>query len=506
MRLLIKYCFFFLLAITSFGTAFSQKIIFAQDYHFKNNAFSKKLMGSYIFEDSVSKERLVLLSGSKTINFYVVNDAWKLQKSFEVEMNKKSAFWNDNFVINGFGHSGSKWVVIAGDNGDYTAEVIDTKAGTLTIAGKVFQDKDPKYFGEAFSDGDKNYNMYPTRSGGLAISRIDESAGVQAMNIDVATQMPLNKSKKYTPKEIFLSYKTIDTLTSQQIYYTRSKVQFYKTASAFVFAIVADEPVVELNFFDKTTGSKIKSELFSVESLLPAGVKDTKLNTAMLLYDNKLWIYSGNKNAGVLAAFDVNTKKAVYSKTFDDKMDVSAFNYGPVEYKATPSTGKIFSGESYIKDKVEDVTANYYVSELWKGDLGIYVHPLSDNEYVITVASYNMTSFMSSSAGIRDVPQMTNPRIYESSAAGLIFQKSNLAVSAKKTTYNEVNIGTIVNSMGAIKMEKDAGTDPEYNERRAYIIRQQPVKNSMYTMYYYDDQFKITQKVFPMNIEAMGVK
>jgi hypothetical protein len=86
----IHFAIIVLLLCTTNG--FAQKIVFAQDYHYKNNAFSKKLMSSYIFEDSVSKEKLILLSGSKTINFYVVNDNFKLQKAFEVDMNKKSAF------------------------------------------------------------------------------------------------------------------------------------------------------------------------------------------------------------------------------------------------------------------------------------------------------------------------------------------------------------------------------------------------------------------------------
>jgi len=507
MNILKKSCLAFIIVIIYSKTAVAQKIIFAQDYHYKNNAFSKKLMGSFIFEDSITKERLVLLSGSKTMNFYLVNDTWKLQKGFEVDMNKKSAFWNDNFNVNGFSHAGSKWIIIVGDYGDYTAEVVDTKAGTHVIAGKVFQDKDPKYFGEDFSDGDKNYNIYPTRSGGIAISRIDENAVIQTMSIDLATQLPLKKSKKFSPKELFESLKQIDTLANQQIYYTRSKVQFYKTPAAFVFAIAnAEDPAVELNFYDKISGKKIKTDLFSVEELLPAPAKDAKLNTAMLIYDNKVWVYSGSKNAAVLAAFDIDTKKVVYSKQFDEKMDISMFNYGPVEYKAAPSTGKIFSGESYIKEKVEDIGANKYLSELWKGDLGLYVHALNENEYVISVGSYNMVSFMSSSAGNRDVPQMTDPRIYESSVAGLVFEKNNFKASAKKTTYNEVNFSKASSRYGAVKMEKDAGTDPEYNEKRAYIIRQQPIKNSMYTMYYYEEQFKITEKIFPFNIQAMGIK
>lgn len=506
MKIISKYLVAISTLLIISNSSFSQKIIFAQDYHYKNNAFSKKLMGSYIFEDSVTKERLVLLSGSKTINFYLVNEAWKLQKGFEVEMNKKSAFWNDYFKVNGFSHAGDKWIIIVGDNGDYTAEVVDTKAGTHSIAGKVFEDKDPKYFGHDFSDAGKNYNMYPNRSGGITISRIDGDAGVQTMNIDLSTQLPLNKSKKFSSKELFESLKEIDTLSSQLAYFTRSKVQFYKTPEAFVFAIASYDPVVEILFFDKSNGKRIRSELYSVEDLLPASAKNSKLNTAVLLYDNKVWVYSGDKNASVLAAFDVNTKKVLFSKQFDEKMDAGSFSYGPVQYKASPSAGKIFSGESYIKEKVEDISANMYLSELWKGDLAVYAHALNENEYVITVGSYYMVGYMASNAANRDnVPLLYDPRIYESCAAGLAFNKTNFSASAKKTTYNEINFSKATSNYSLVKVEKDV-ENPEYNEKKAYIIKQQPIKNCMYTMYYYEDQFKITQKIFPFDIQAMGVK
>lgn len=502
-----SFSFIFLIAVLITSNSFSQKIIFAQDYHYKNNAFSKKLMSSYIFEDSLTKERLVLLSGSKTINFYLVNESWKLQKGFEVDMNKKSAFWNDNFKINGFSHSGDKWIIIVGDYGEYTAEVVDTKAGTHAIAGKVFEDKDPKYFGEYFSDDNKNYNIYPTRSGGIAISHIDGNAGIKTMNIDLSTQLPLKRSKKYTPKEIFDNFEEIDTLRCQMIYSTRSKVHFYKLPAAFVFGIVSEDPVAELIFFDKVSGKKIKNELFSVESLLPESVKNDKLNTAMLVYNNMVWVYSGNKNTAVLAAFDINTKKQVYSKLFDEKMDISAFGYGPVEYKSSPSTGKIFSGESYIKEKVENTSANKYLSELWKGDLGIYSHALNENEFIISVGSYNMISYMSSNAANRSeyVPQLYDPRIYESSVAGLVFKKNDFTVSDKKTTYNEVNFSKADKNYSIVKVEKDV-SDPEYNEKRSYVIKQQPIKNRMYTIYYYENQFKIAEKIFPMDINALGIK
>ena len=503
---MLKRYFFLVIISLVTSNCFSQKIVFAQDYHYKNNAFSKKLMSSYIFEDSVTKERLVLLSGSKTINFYTVNDDWKLQKAFEVEMNKKSAFWNDNFKINGFAHAGDKWIIIVGDYGDYTAEVVDTKAGTHSIAGKVYEDKDPKYYGYDFSDAEKNYNMYPNRSGGITISRIDGNAGIQTMNIDLSTQMPLTKSKKFSSKELFESMKEIDTLGSQLAYFTRSKVQFYKTPAAFVFAITSYDPAAELIYFDKSTGKKIRSELYSVEDLLPAAAKNSKLNTAVLLYDNKVWVYSGDKNASVLAAFDVNTKKVLFSKQFEEKMDLSSFSYGPVEYKASPSTGKIFSGESYIKEKVEDISVNRYLSELWKGDLAVYAHALNENEYVISVGSYYMVGFMASNAANRDnVPLLYDPRIYQSCVAGLAFNKADFSASAKKTTYNDINFSKATSHYSLVKDEKTV-EDPEYNEKKAYIIKQQPIKNTVYTMYYYEDQFKITQKVYSVDIQAMGVK
>ena len=504
--MLTKFRVMLIIMLMTGTHVFAQKIIFAQDYHYKNNAMSKKLMSSYIFEDSLSKERLVLLSGSKTINFYLANEAWKLQKGFEVEMNKKSAFWNDNFKVNGFAHAGDKWIIIVGDNGDYTAEVVDTKAGTHTIAGKVFEDKDPKYFGHDFSDGDKNYNMYPNRSGAITISHIDGNAGIQTMNIDLSTQLPLNKSKKFSAKELFESMKEMDTASTQLAYFTRSKVQFYKTPAAFVFAITSYDPAAELIYFDKSTGKRIRSDLYSVEDLLPASAKNSKLNTAVLLFDNKVWVYSGDKNASVLAAFDVNTKKVLFSKQFDEKMDVSGFSYGPVEYKTSLSTGKIFSGESYIKEKVEDISANRYLSELWKGDLAVYAHPLNENEYVISVGSYNMVGYMAANAANRDnVPLIYDPRIYESCVAGLAFSKTNFALAAKKTTYNEINFSKATSNYSLMKVEKDV-EDPEYKEKRAYIIKQQPIKNTMYTMYYYEDQFKITQKVFPFDIPTMGIK
>lgn len=220
-----------------------------------------------------------------------------------------------------------------------------------------------------------------------------------------------------------------------------------------------------------------------------------------------VWVYSGNKNTAVLAAFDINTKKQVYSKLFDEKMDISTFGYGPVEYKSSPSTGKIFSGESYIKEKVENTSANKYLSELWKGDLGIYAHALNENEFVISVGSYNMISYMSSNAANRNeyVPQLYDPRIYESSVAGLVFQKNDFTIINKKTTYNEVNFSKASSSYSIVKTEK-AISDPEYNEKRSYIIKQQPIKNRMYTMYYYENQFKIAEKIFPMDITALGVK
>ena len=91
----------FIMTLMINSHSFSQKLLFAQDYHFQNKITSSKLMGSEIVEDSITHERLVVLSGGKSITFYLINESWKLVKTFDAPLDKKSAFSNDMFTVNG---------------------------------------------------------------------------------------------------------------------------------------------------------------------------------------------------------------------------------------------------------------------------------------------------------------------------------------------------------------------------------------------------------------------
>ena len=55
--------------------------------------------------------------------------------------------------------------------------------------------------------------------------------------------------------------------------------------------------------------------------------------------------------------------------------------------------------------------------------------------------------------------------------AGLMFRKNDFTVSDKKTNYNEVNFSKEDKNYSIVKVEKDV-SDPEYNEKRSYVIKQ----------------------------------
>ena len=259
----------------------------------------------------------------------------------------------------------------------------------------MFEDKDTDYRGTEFTDENKNYSLYFTKNKNITISYIDENASIHTSNLELASQMPLKKSKKYNTKELYENMEYIKPGLDQVLYFTSKKVHFYTRPDAFVIAVKASDPAVELNFYDKSTFKKTSTELFSVEDLLPASAKNDDLNTGMLMNEDKVWVYSGNKNAGVLAAFDIKTKKVLFSKQFDEKMDVTGFNYGPVMYRSTPGASQgVFSGRLGIKETVEDITADIFLKELFKRETGIVVQKLNGQEYIISVGTYNVPRFL----------------------------------------------------------------------------------------------------------------
>ena len=124
-----------IIAVTAISNLQAQKIVFQQDYVYKNKMSSSKLMGSHFIEDSITHERLLIFSGGKNITFYQISADWKMQKTFDVGLDKKSTFSNDAFRIRNFSHDGGTWNIIASYGGDFTAETVDMNAGTHTVLG-----------------------------------------------------------------------------------------------------------------------------------------------------------------------------------------------------------------------------------------------------------------------------------------------------------------------------------------------------------------------------------
>lgn len=487
----------------------SQKILFQQPYRFKNNAFSKKLMSGHIFEDSTTNERLVLLSGNKVLNFYLVNNDWKMLKAFDVATPKNSAFNNDNFEVGSFSHKDDRWTLITGSNTDFNAEVVDTKDQTIVVAGAVFQDKDKKYFSKTLYDGKRFFSVYPNKSGSITVGGIDETGAVKNYPLDLSTQLPLKKSKKYTPKDVWEMFEHIDTITSQIIYLTRKKVHFYKNTSAYIFTVSDTEPVTEVSYFDKNTWKKIRSDIFSVEELIPAQERNNTLNTSSLIFDKKVWVFTAYKDGAVLGAFDMESKKLVYSLKLDGNTSESAFAYGPILYKSVPAAGKIFSGTYEVKEKVEPISVKEYIKELGKRDIALYLHHFNDNEYALSLGSYSMMSFQTPGAPNRDMQSsMSDPSVYESAVAGLAFKKNEANPILQKTSFNEVNFSNATTKYTVQKSEKKGPMQqPEFSDnRRAYVMKEQVIKNRVYTLYYLDEMFKIFEKVTSFDLSAFGLK
>ncbi len=487
----------------------SQKIVFQQPYTFKNNVFSKKLMSGHIFEDSATNERLIALSGNKVLNFYLVNNDWKLLKTFEAATPKNSTFNNDNFEVGSFTHKGDRWTLITGSNTEFNAEVVDTKDQTFVVAGAIFQDKDKKYFSKTLYDGKRFFSVYPNRSGSITVGGIDETGAVKNFPLDLSTQLPLKKSKKFTPKDIWEMFEDIDTISSQMIYLTRKKVHFYKNTDSYIFTVSDTEPVTEVNYFDRNSWKKIRSEVFSVEELVPAAEKNSTLNTSSLIFDKKLWMFTAYKDGAVLGVFDIENKKLVYSLKLDGSTPETVFAYGPVMYKSAPAAGKIFSGTYEVKEKVEPISVKDYIRELGKRDIALYLHHFNENEYAVSLGSYSMMSFQTPGAPIRDIPSsMSNPSVYESAVAGLVFKKNDVNPVARKTSFNEVNFSNATTKYTVQKIEKKGPMQqPEFSgNRKAYVMKEQVIKNRVYTLYYLDEMFKIFEKVTAFDLSAFGLK
>ncbi len=488
------YSMISLLFLLVTAKSYSQKIVFAQDCPYKNNMFSQKKMGAYIVEDTILNEKLIIFSGAKTVNFYHTDGKWKVIKMIEVPFHKKSAFSEDEFKVVSFSHKKDVWnLIVKNRNDSYTAERVDMAAGTYSVAGNVFEDKKPNWYSQAYTDGNSSYNLYVNRSGGLTLSTIDANLAIRSFPVNFQTQLPVNRTTKLDPvKEVYAALEEINEISCHTVFFTRRKNQFYIQPKTFSLVISGEEPYTELIVFDKYTGKRIKTELFSTGSLLPADSKNEKVNTNALLYDNKLWMITAYRNGGVLAVFDIETKQLLRSITYDETNPPANAAYGPVLYKMRPDAKHL------AEEKLSTIHMSQFCKELFKERPCIYVIPFNDQEYAVSIASYAIDTYLAPTSATGDrirggSTYYSNPAIYNSATIGFIFNQSTGEIQNRKSSFNELNQKETGTTYGRIEEEYPVtGAVRESSDRRAYLIREQAARYKMYTIYYYEKQLKIS--------------
>jgi hypothetical protein len=471
---------------------FAQKIVFTDEFNTKNIAY-ESAGGARIVEDSVTKEKVLIYSGKKEILFYQLDPKWKIIRKLSKNPNKESQFSDPSFTVLKALHNKDRWTFIVRNYFGYSKETVDFATEAHTVDGKFLTDMAKDYREELFIDGSDTYVMYLNKSKELSLASFSGDLTINNIRLDLNSALPVGKSKKYTAADLYGQITTIDSFTARSPYFTRRKVQLYVAPDRYSILISGEEPVVELNQYDKKTGKKIKSQLYSVQPLLPKGSEVNKFNTASILFNNKVHVLTANNSGGVYAAFDAESKQVVYQYAYNEKDKTIPFNYGPVTYETLPGT----ISTSVLKEKVEDITMEKFCSEMYKHSCALTARYMDDGKLLISLANYDMKELAAATSTLRSgMNTMTSSDWYVSTSAGLLFEPGGWQVSAKKTTWNEINNSKA--GEGYKKVEAPAPSDAaaEYNDKRSYVLKTQFIGNRRYTIYFTaSKELKIYEKI-----------
>jgi len=484
-----------LIAILSLAASFSaaaQKVVFRDEFNTKNLT-TEGVGGAKIMEDSVTKEKLLIYTGKKDLIFYLADAKWKLLNKITTSAGKESQFKDPDFNILRSVHDKQKWSFVVRTVYGYTKETVDFATGKHTVEGKYVEDIAKNYMEELFMDGNDKYVMYLDKSNGINVTSFLSDFSVKNVKLQLSSELPAGKSKKYSATELYNLIETIDNTTIGSPYFTRKKVHFYVQPDRYAILVAGDEPVAELSFYDKLSGRKTKGQLFSVQDLLPKGAGDKEFNTTALLFENKVHLLAAYKSGGVYAVFDAESKKILYQYVYSEKDKSPSFNYGPVTYETLPGT----TSTSVLKEKVEDITMDKFCTEMYKHSCALTARKLADGNTLITLANYDMKELAAATSSLRSgINTMSSAAWFVSTSAGIIFEPATMQPVARKTTWNEVN-----NSTAGEKYQKpekpDAPDSPaaEFNIRGAYIMKKQIIGNRRYVIYYYDRELKVDERV-----------
>jgi hypothetical protein len=333
--------------------------------------------------------------------------------------------------------------------------------------------------------------MYLNRSNELNLTSFGADFTANNIKLDLNSSLPVSKSKKYSAADLYSLIEAMDTVRVSSPYFTRKKVHLYVQPTQYAILIANDEPVAELNQYDKKTGKKLKSQLFSVENLLPKDLSDKNFNTAAILFENKVHVLAASKSGGVYAVFDADSKKLLYQYPYTDKDKAPAFNYGPVTYETLPGV----TSTAVLKEKLEDISMDKFCTELFKHSCALTALYMDDGKLLITLANYDKKELAAATSTLRNgMNTMTSSDWYISTSAGLLFEPGTLNVSAQKTTWNEINRSKAGDNYK--KVETPDSPAAEYNDKRSYILNTQFISNRRYKIYFTASrEIKIDEKI-----------
>jgi hypothetical protein len=482
-KLMKAALFITLICLGLYTTSKSQGIVFAVNYKFNFNPLKGKLIGGYVAEDSVTNEKVIVIGGNKSFSFFLVDPNWKILKTFESKFDKSSNFSEDRFRIFRSNHNGNVWTMIVQNMQNYTAEIIDFGAQKHMVVGKVFSDKHPDDLGSFFISDNKAHVMYFSKNYKMRVAELDENGGLKTITIDPLEVSSLKRASRISGKDLFRSSSLIDDKVMEDVQSTEDFAHFYVTPTYYITVLADSDPVAEVSYFDKNTGRRVKSELFSVAELLPASERSGN-RTNFLIYDNKIWVLSMYKNGGALGAFDLNTKKLVYSLKYDEKSPATIFNYGPVLLKTQVEK----SGD---KNKSETVSMDKFSKLVFTSYTGLIVHANNDNEYSVSIAYLQYGTTDISSAISTTSHMTTDYTSQERMYAKLLFRKNDFAWIPKSEPLAETTSPAAQTKIREVP--KTAG-EPEFKNKRAAIIKEFYMPFRHVTIYYFENQVKIYER------------
>lgn len=474
-----KTLMLFLLTFISVG-CFAQKIVFTDDYNTKNIGYDY-YGAARIVEDSATGERVFIYSGRRELLFYQLDAKWKLIRKVKKSPVKESVFNNALVTVLKTVHNKDRWSFIVRSSSGCTMETIDFATEEFKVSNKFMEDINPKYASELFYNGNEMNILYLDKNNEINLLNFLGDLSPNKIKLSVSSSLPLGKKRRYSNEELFAQMTSVDDLKASLAYFTRSKVQFYAAPDGYSIVVAGEEPVVELIRLDKKTGNQVKSQLYELQDMLPEGSREGSFNSSAMLFKNKLHVLAANKSGGVYAVFEPGSKELLYHKLYSEKDNANSFNYGPVLYETMPGT----LSTAVLKEKVDDISMDKFSTQLFKNPSGVTAKQLPDGSLLVTLANYEMKELtsVSSNSIVTRFKSMSSPGWYASASAGLIFEPGSWNLSAKKTTWNELNKSDAGDSYKRVEPGQNNDSDHEYNEKRAYILKTQYIGKKRYIIY-----------------------